>query len=423
PTQQRSFRLVALPGGDGPPLASTLSGQRGDDWRAFREDGATDASSYGRTRCGAGTECALGAGTGYWLIARDAWSVEDSIETVALRPDSAASTPVYRIPLQDGWNAISNPLETDVSWSAVQTANGTNQALYRWDGSWRSVSTFASAAEGEAYYFRDDQLDTLVVPYPSSPSPQSRSKTQAGGPTLALHAVQDGDTLSTARAGRRAGAAAGLDSTDRYGPPGYFGGASLRFVASGAEDRRHALRAAFAPPGSEGQAFDLRLRAAPDTVLTLAARGVDAFADEQVVLVNRAHGRSHDLRADSSVTLAPESETTRFRLLVGSSAFVDDAQEALAPDETTLMPNYPNPFRRTTTIEYTLEERQKVRLAIYDVLGRRVQVLADGPKRAGFHRLQWQGEGRDGRPVASGVYFARLVAGSTTQTERLVVVR
>jgi hypothetical protein len=226
-----------------------------------------------------------------------------------------------------------------------------------------------------------------------------------------------------ARAGRRAGAAAGLDSMDRYGPPGYFGGASLRFMASGAEDRRHALRAAFAPPGAEGQAFDLRLRAAPDTVLTLAARGVDAFADERVVLVNRAHGRSHDLRADSSVVLAPESETTRFRLLVGSSAFVDDAQEALAPDETTLMPNYPNPFRRATTIEYTLEERQKVRLAIYDVLGRRVQVLADGPKRAGFHRLQWQGEGRDGRPVASGVYFARLVAGSTTQTERLVVVR
>jgi VCBS repeat-containing protein len=422
PTDQRSFRLVALPGGAGPSLASTLSGQRGDDWRAFREQGASGSSSYSRTQCGAGTDCALGGGTGYWLIARDAWSVEDSIETVALRPDTASSTPVYRVPLQDGWNAISNPLETDVPWSAVQAASGTNQALYRWDGSWDPASTFTSAAEGEAYYFRDDQLDTLVVPYPSPQSSAARAKAHAEAPTLTLHAVRDGDTLSTAHAVQHDGAAVGLDSTDRYGPPGYFGGASLRFRAEG-EDRRPALRTEGRPPGPQGQAYDLRLRAAPDTALTLVARGAAAFPGERVVLANRAQGRTHDLRADSSVTLAPSSETTRFRLLVGSRSFVEDAQEALAPDETTLMPNYPNPFRRATTIEYALEERQEVRLAIYDVLGRRVQVLVDGTKRAGFHRLQWQGEGRDGRPVASGVYFARLVAGSTTETERLVVVR
>ncbi|MFB6248291.1 MAG: cadherin-like domain-containing protein [Salinibacter sp.] len=422
PTRQRSFRLVALPGGEGPPLASTLSGRRGDDWRAFREAGATDTSSFARTRCGAGTECTLGGGTGYWLITRNAWSVEDSVETVALRRDSTTSMPVYRIPLQDGWNAISNPLETDVPWSAVQAASGTDRALYRWDGRWRRASTFTSAAEGVAYYFRDDQLDTLAVPYPSPQPPASQAKTRAGAPTLTLHAVQDGDTLSTVRAGRRRGTAVGLDSLDRYGPPGYFGGASLRFRADG-EDRRPALRADYRPPGPQGRAFDLRLRAAPDTVLTLVARSAAAFPGERVVLVNRAHGRTHDLRADASVSLAPQSETTRFRLLIGSAAFVEDAREALAPDETTLMPSYPNPFRRATTIEYALKERQEVRLAIYDVLGRRVQVLVDGPRRAGFHRLQWQGEGPDGRPVASGVYFARLVAGSTTQTERLVVVR
>jgi hypothetical protein len=309
-----------------------------------------------------------------------------------------------------------------VPWSAVQAASGTNQALYRWDGRWRTASTFTSAAEGEAYYVRDDQLDTLVVPYPSPSPSAARAKARGEAPTLTLHAVRDGDTLSTAHAVQHDGAAVGLDSTDRYGPPGYFGGASLRFRAEG-EDRRPALRTEGRPPGPQGQAYDLRLRAAPDTALTLVARGAAAFPGERVVLANRAQGRTHDLRADSSVTLAPSSETTRFRLLIGSAAFVEDAQEALAPDETTLMPNYPNPFRRATTIEYALEERQEVRLAIYDVLGRRVQVLVDGPKRAGFHRLQWQGEGRDGRPVASGVYFARLVAGSTTETERLVVVR
>ena len=349
---------------------------------------------------------------------------------MALRAGSTETDLAYRIPLRDGWNAISNPLEADVPWSAVQTASGTNQALYSYDGGWDPASTFTSAAEGEAYYFRanpENPTDTLVVPYPGTQTNQSRTvaarkRSGAGAATLALHAVQDGDTLSTVRAGWRDGAEVGLDSTDQFAPPAYFGATSLRLIESG-DDRPYALRANHKPPGPEGRAFDVRLRAAPDTALILAAEGASSFPDEHVVLANRAQGRTYDLRADSSVTLAPQSKTSRFRLLIGSAAYVEDAQEALAPDETTLMPNYPNPFRRATTIEYTLEERQKVRLAIYDVLGRRVQVLADGPKRAGFHRLQWQGEGRDGRPVASGVYFARLVAGSTTQTERLVVVR
>jgi len=429
PAQQRSFRLVALPGTGGPSLASTLSGSQGADWRAFREQGATDTTAFSRSRCGSGTSCTLEAGTGYWLIARDAWSVEDSLRTVALEPDTAADTPVYRIPLRDGWNAISNPLETDAAWGAVQAASGTNQPIYRWDGGWTQASTFASATDGEAYYFRDDDLDTLVVPYPSLGPSESEADTEPrptkrtdAGPTLSLHAVREGDTLSTVRAGRRSGAEVGLDSTDRYAPPAYFGTTSLHLMVS-AEERTHALRADYRPPGSEGRAFDVRLRAAPDTTLRLMARGLSAFRDDRVVLVNRAQGRSHDLRADSSVTLVPSAETSRFRLLVGSAAFVEDAQEDLAPDATELLPNYPNPFRRTTTIEYALEERQEVRLSVYDVLGRRVQVLVDGTKRAGFHRLQWQGRGRDGRPVASGVYFARLVAGSTTETERLVVVR
>ena len=425
PTERRSFRLVALPGTGGPSLASTLSGQQGDDWRGFREQGTTDTTAYSRTQCGNDTSCVLDAGTGYWLIARDAWSVDDSLRTVALEPDTAAETPVYRIPLQDGWNAISNPLETDVAWGAVQAASGTGQPLYRWNGGWDEASTFVSATEGTAYYFRDDNLDTLVVPYPSlGPSEsQTETKTRAEtGPTLSLHVIQGGDTLSTVRAGRHPGAEVGLDSTDHYAPPSYFGTPSLHLMLS-EEKRTHALRADYRPPGGDGRAFDVRLQAARDSVLTLSARGLSSFRDDRVVLVNQAQGRSHDLRADSSVPLAPSSDTTRFRLLIGSAAFVEDTQEALAPDETELLPNYPNPFRRTTTIEYALEKRQEVRLSVYDVLGRRVQVLVNDTKRAGFHRLQWQGRGRDGRPVASGVYFARLVAGSTTETERLVVVR
>lgn len=422
PTDSTSFRLVALPGSAAVALESTLSGPQGDEWRAFRETGGSGSTASGIEPCSSGADCVLAPGTGYWVISRSPWSVSNSVETVSL--DSTSASPVYRIPLQDGWNVISNPLRKDVDWSAVASANGGSvQNLYRFDGRWESTTTFASATSGEAYYFRDDDLDTLVVPYPglkgtASSTTKTLSKETTSGHALTLHAVRDGDTLSTIRAGRRPGSKKGFDATDRYGPPGYFGTAALRLAPPG-DGQSPALRTEYRPLNGDGSAFNVRLQTSSDQPLTLVAQGTDAFESHRVSLVRTASGRSHDLKADSVTSLAPSSSTTRLQLLIGSAAFVDDAQQAAVPDDVTLLPNYPNPFRRTTTLEYTLPRTQEVRIAIYDVLGRRVQTVVHGRREAGFHALQWDG----GRSLASGTYFARLVAGSTTRTERLVIVR
>ena len=69
----------------------------------------------------------------------------------------------------------------------------------------------------------------------------------------------------------------------------------------------------------------------------------------------------------------------------------------------------PNPFRVSTTIEFTLARAQRVDLAIYDILGREVRVLARGAALPpGTSRLAWDGRRADGREVGAGVYFARL---------------
>lgn len=255
PTDSASFRLVALPGSPGQSLSSALSGEQGEDWRGFRESGATENGASSREQCGSDVTCSLTTGTGYWLIARNDWSVDDNIGTVSLQPDAGGTVPsVVRIPLQDGWNIISNPLAEDVSWDAVQDESGTEQQLYRFTGRWETTPTFASAASGEAYYFRDDTIDERVVPFPGvqqkdAPKPtdeESKRKRAAKGRTLALHVVQDGDTLSTVRAGRRPGSRRSFDPADRYGPPGYFG-ASLRLLPP-SDDQPPALRTECRPP-------------------------------------------------------------------------------------------------------------------------------------------------------------------------------
>lgn len=81
------------------------------------------------------------------------------------------------------------------------------------------------------------------------------------------------------------------------------------------------------------------------------------------------------------------------------------------PEQTTstrLEAPYPNPFAATLTIPYTLAEPGPVRLAVYDLLGRRVALLADQVQPAGQHTARWTGRDVADRLAPSGVYIVRL---------------
>ncbi|HQV32312.1 MAG TPA: T9SS type A sorting domain-containing protein, partial [Calditrichia bacterium] len=80
--------------------------------------------------------------------------------------------------------------------------------------------------------------------------------------------------------------------------------------------------------------------------------------------------------------------------------------------------NYPNPFNPTTAIRFSLAQSQHVELKVYDLNGRSVATLVDGPLAAGEHNLTF-----DGANFASGVYFYRITAGNFTQTKRMTLVK
>ncbi|MBN2564449.1 MAG: hypothetical protein JXB46_01945 [Candidatus Eisenbacteria bacterium] len=87
--------------------------------------------------------------------------------------------------------------------------------------------------------------------------------------------------------------------------------------------------------------------------------------------------------------------------------------------------NAPNPFNPQTTIRYSVSRQgARVVLAIYDVAGRRVNTIADGPREAGDHAVIWDGTDELGRPVASGVYFCRLsIDGASGQARKMVLLK
>ena len=79
------------------------------------------------------------------------------------------------------------------------------------------------------------------------------------------------------------------------------------------------------------------------------------------------------------------------------------------PQQFALDQNYPNPFNPSTIISYELPAESRVRLTIYNLLGREIVTLVNGNQDAGFKSVEWNASN-----VASGIYFYRLTVSTAT---------
>jgi hypothetical protein len=94
---------------------------------------------------------------------------------------------------------------------------------------------------------------------------------------------------------------------------------------------------------------------------------------------------------------------------------VEQPSESVVPLSYGLDQNYPNPFNPSTVVSFQVPASSRVRMVVYDLLGREVAVLVDGIKPAGTHTAAWNAAGR-----ASGVYFYRLEASPESGEKRFV---
>ena len=107
--------------------------------------------------------------------------------------------------------------------------------------------------------------------------------------------------------------------------------------------------------------------------------------------------------ADGARQSAPESVFLPGTVEHVVGEWIEVAGLGELPSAYALMQNYPNPFNPSTEIGFTLPESANVRLAVYDVLGRQVQLLIDGTMEAGTHEVLF-----DASDLPSGTYLYRL---------------
>lgn len=175
---------------------------------------------------------------------------------------------------------------------------------------------------------------------------------------------------------------------------------------------------AISPPSSANGnvAAEISVRA-QHSGIGLLARFSDGSTDTRIVASSEEQTTAIDtdwLWSDiSSLALVLTNADTEESLetatvQVGSGEF----------DQLTLNQNYPNPFRQTTTIRFTLEESSHVNLDIFDSIGRRVRTLYDQELDPGLYVKTF-----DGSDLASGVYIYQLVTDQQTIAKKMMLIK
>lgn len=93
----------------------------------------------------------------------------------------------------------------------------------------------------------------------------------------------------------------------------------------------------------------------------------------------------------------------------------------VAPAVTMMSAPFPNPFRGSSSMRMAMARDGKAKVAIYDLVGRRVRTLVDGPKPAGEWTLVWDGRDDGGRAVPAGLYLVRFTGDGVQQSRRLIL--
>lgn len=98
-------------------------------------------------------------------------------------------------------------------------------------------------------------------------------------------------------------------------------------------------------------------------------------------------------------------------------------EEKVSPGDFSLFQNYPNPFNAGTLIRYQLQQPGRVKVTIYNLLGREVVSLVNKDQSSGEYSFVWDGKDSRGRELSSGIYLYALEVGNQRFVRKMILNR
>ncbi|NQT25749.1 tandem-95 repeat protein [candidate division KSB1 bacterium] len=143
--------------------------------------------------------------------------------------------------------------------------------------------------------------------------------------------------------------------------------------------------------------------------------GIDSITHKASISLFDAYGEINIVFTVRDPEEASASDTLHINLMISG---VESARIGAAPKVFELYENYPNPFNPATTIRYGLPKPSRVRIQIYNVLGRQVATLMNEEMRPGMYEIHWDATG-----FSSGIYFYKIKAGEWQQVKRMLLLK
>ncbi len=162
------------------------------------------------------------------------------------------------------------------------------------------------------------------------------------------------------------------------------------------------------------------------TVSSLAIAGAGPFYDvagDADLLAHTPFDAVHWPTANQEhIAITPENKAWFVSELEAGLADAGDVP-TVAADGPRLLPAAPNPFNPRTTLRFALAAPGRASLRVYDLGGRLVRTLVDGPLDAGWHEAVWSGRDDRGRSAGAGVYFVMLSADGARRAGKITLAK
>ena len=374
-----------------------------------------------------------------WEPVKEAYSVANQIkkgqaywfrheykEAVLFQEDTSFALPLneFVIDLERGWNLVSNPFSFPVTFRADTSVN--TPITYGLSGSgkgWSSPQNELHPWNGYAVYTGERATMTLL-PFEEQDTSLARVAS-AGDWYLNIKLESKNQINHSAVLGRRKHASNGQGIFDTPIYPDIEKNISIAMDLDGSTGFNY-IRDIRGLDDFNG-IWNVRLNDLGDEFM-ISSDQIGLLPEEihfGVVNINERKVTLNFLNQEVRVSNNFNSAYD-IKIIAGDKEYVESmSQDILSniPEDFALGQNYPNPFNPVTNMDYTLPQRSRVTISIYNVLGQEIKNLVDREQDYGFHSISWDGTDMNGREVSSGVYFTQMRSTSFSQTKKMLLLK
>jgi hypothetical protein len=155
---------------------------------------------------------------------------------------------------------------------------------------------------------------------------------------------------------------------------------------------------------------------------TLLNTNMELLANEGKVLVWSGAGNSINAGASQLLNTSGAELVSVIAVDREGRDLATTINAKVTPTTFALHPAYPNPFNPNTNLSFTLPTAVSYSMKIYNVAGQLVRSY-EGMGNVGLNVIIWDGKDNQGKDVASGIYFYKLIAGQHQATRKMVILK